>query len=52
MTSYVEPEDTTEIVDIKELNAEIEKIVIRQSQLRDQIDEIVRDLEGIEEDAE
>ena len=52
VTSYVEPEDTTEVIDIVELNAEIEKIVIRQSQLRDQIDEIVRDLEGIEEDAE
>ncbi|VEI13283.1 type I restriction-modification system subunit M [Trueperella bialowiezensis] len=46
VTSYVEPEDTTEIIDIAELNAEIEKIVIRQAQLRAQIDEIVRDLEG------
>ena len=41
---HVEPEDTREIIDIKELIAEIESIVMRQSQLRDAIDEIVKDL--------
>ena len=46
VSSYVEPEDTREIIDIKELNAEIESIVMRQSQLRDAIDEIVKDLEA------
>lgn len=44
VSSYVEPEDTREIIDIKELIAEIESIVMRQSQLRDAIDEIVKDL--------
>ena len=45
VTSYVEPEDTREIIDIEELNANITKIVARQQELRDQIDEIVADLE-------
>ncbi len=44
--SYVEPEDTREVINITELNAEIEKIVARQSELRTQIDAIVADLEG------
>ncbi len=43
VSSYVEPEDSREIIDIKELIAEIESIVMRQSQLRDAIDEIVKD---------
>lgn len=44
--TYVEPEDTREVIDIKILNAEIEYIVARQSELRTQIDAIVADLEG------
>ena len=44
--TYVEPEDTREVVNIKKLNAEIEKIVARQSKLRTQIDTIVVNLEG------
>ena len=44
--AYVEPEDTLEVINIKELNAEIEKIVTRQSELRMQIDAIVADLKG------
>jgi type I restriction enzyme M protein len=44
--SYVAQKDTREIVNIKELNASIEKIVIRQNELRTQIDAIVSDLEG------
>ena len=39
-------EDIREIVDITALNAEIARIVIRQSELRTAIDAIVADLEG------
>lgn len=46
VTSYVEPEDTREEIDIEALNAEIAEIVKRQSELRTQIDAIVADLEG------
>lgn len=46
MSSYVEAEDTREVVDIVALNAEIERIVARQSQLRTEIDAIVAELEG------
>ena len=46
VSSYVEKEDTREKVDIKELNAEIEKIVAREQELREKIDAIVADLEG------
>ncbi|GAB1233501.1 type I restriction-modification system subunit M [Ferrigenium sp. UT4] len=46
VSSYVEQQDTSEAVDIKALNAEIARIVSRQSELRMQIDAIVADLEG------
>lgn len=46
VSSYVEQEDTREEVDITRLNAEIENIVARQSELRKAIDAIVADLEG------
>jgi len=46
VTSYVEEEDTSEPVDIVELNAEIARIVARQAALRTEIDAIVADLEG------
>lgn len=46
VSSYVQPEDTTEAVDIKALNAEIARIVARQSELRAAIDAIVADLEA------
>jgi type I restriction enzyme M protein len=46
VSSYVEAEDTTEAVDIEALNAEIARIVARQSELRTKIDAIVADLEG------
>ncbi len=46
VSSYVEQEDTREVVDITELNAEIARIVARQVELRTSIDEIVADLEG------
>jgi type I restriction enzyme M protein len=45
VSSYVEAEDTHQVVDIKALNAEIVRIVERQSELRSQIDAIVADLE-------
>lgn len=46
VSSYVEKEDTREVVDIKVLNAEIEQIVAREQELREKIDAIVADLEG------
>lgn len=46
VSSYVEAEDTREVVDIAELNAEIARIVARQAELRASIDAIVADLEG------
>lgn len=46
VSSYVEPEDTREIIDIDDLNARIATIVARQQELRTQIDEIVADLEA------
>lgn len=46
VSSYVEAEDTREIVDITALNAEIDRIVARQAELRISINAIVADLEG------
>jgi type I restriction enzyme M protein len=46
VSSYVIAEDTREVINIDELNAEIEKIVTRQSQLRTEIDKIVKEIEG------
>jgi type I restriction enzyme M protein len=46
VSSYVEDEDTTVAVDITELNASIRDIVARQSELRTQIDAVVKDIEG------
>lgn len=46
VSSYVEQKDTREVVDIKELNKEIERIVKRQSELRSAIDEIVSEIEN------
>ncbi len=46
VSSYVEQEDTREVIDIKVLNAEIARIVARQAELRASIDAIVADLEG------
>ena len=45
VSSYVVAEDTREIIDIKVLNKEIERVVERQNELRIAIDEIVKDLE-------
>ena len=46
VSSYVDAEDTREVIDIKKLNAEIAEIVSRQSELRLSIDAIVRELEN------
>ena len=46
VSSYVEPEDTREKVDIAELNNRIAGIVERQQQLRESIDAIVAELEA------
>nr|WP_201468468.1 type I restriction-modification system subunit M [Microbacterium hydrocarbonoxydans] len=46
VTSYVEAEDTREVVDIAALNAEIAQIVARQAELRTSIDEVVAELEA------
>jgi len=46
VSTYVEPEDTTEHVDIAELNQQIAEIVARQSELRQQLDAIIAQLEG------
>lgn len=47
--TYVTPEDTSEVIDITELNSRIDKIVFRQNELRTQIDAIVADLEDYNE---
>ena len=46
VSTYVEAEDTREVVDITALNAEIKQIVAKQTELRKSIDEIVADIEG------
>ena len=46
VSSYVEQEDTREVIDITKLNAEIKQIVAKQSELRTAIDKIVADIEG------
>ena len=46
VSSYVEKEDTSEKVDIKVLNKQLEDIVKRENELRTAIDAIIKDLEG------
>ena len=46
VSTYVEKEDTREVIDIVKLNADIEKIVARENELRTAINEIILDLEG------
>lgn len=46
VSSYVEQKDTREVVNIDELNAKIEQIVAKQSELRKSIDAIVAEIEG------
>ena len=44
VNSYVEQEDTREVIDIDQLNAELKEIVARENELRAQIDEIIANL--------
>ena len=46
VSTYVEAEDTREKVDIAQLNAEIREIVAREQILRDEIDQIITEIEG------
>jgi len=46
VSSYVVTEDTREVVNISQLNTKIEQIVKKQQELREAIDEIVKDIEG------
>ena len=46
VSTYVEKEDTREKIDIKELNQQIKEIVAREEILRKEIDKIIADLEG------
>ena len=45
VSTYVEKEDISEKIDIKELNAEIERIVAREQELRAEIDKIIKEIE-------
>lgn len=46
VSTYVEAEDTREKIDIVKLNAEIERIVAHENELRAEIDRIIREIEG------
>ena len=46
VSTYVDAEDTREVIDIKKLNAEIEEIVLREDELRDAIRTIIEEIEG------
>ena len=45
VSTYVEAEDTREIIDIKVLNEEIKEIVVREEKLRAEIDTIIAEIE-------
>ncbi len=45
VSTYVEAEDTREVIDIVKLNAEIREIVAREQALRDEIDKIIAEIE-------
>lgn len=46
VSTYVASEDTREKVDIKKLNVEISEIVLREEELRAEIDAIIEEIEG------
>lgn len=46
VSTYVEQEDTREVIDIAALNAEIQQIVAREQVLREEIEKIVGEIEG------
>ena len=45
VSTYVEQEDTREVIDITALNAKIEKIVAREQVLREEINKIIAEIE-------
>ena len=45
VSTYVEPEDTREVIDIVALNKEIEEIVAREQILRDKIAKVIAEIE-------
>jgi type I restriction enzyme M protein len=47
VTTYVKPEDSRQIVDICKLNESIERNVLRQKELREEIDRLVASIEGM-----
>jgi type I restriction enzyme M protein len=51
VSSYVEARDTREVVDIAQLNAELKTTVSKIDQLRKDIDAIVAEIEGEEQEA-
>lgn len=46
VSTYVEPEDTREKIDIRQLNAEIAQIVKKEQELRNEIDRIIAEIEN------
>lgn len=46
VSTYVEQEDTREVINIEELNANLVKIVANQQELREAIDRIIEEIEG------
>lgn len=46
VSTYVQKEDTREIIDIKALNAQIDEIVEKENKLRQEINKIVKEIEG------
>lgn len=46
VSTYVEAEDTREVIDIAELNKQIREIVAREQVLRNEIDQIIAEIEG------
>ena len=46
VSTYVEQEDTREVIDIAKLNAEISELVLRIDELRASINEIIEEIEG------
>ena len=51
VSSYVEAKDTREVVDIAQLNAQLKTTVAKIDQLRKDIDAIVAEIEGEEQQA-
>ena len=45
VSTYVESEDTREVIDIAVLNKQISEIVKRENELRSKIDAIIADIE-------